>query len=306
VAYVWYCKVKFDIINFKWYRDNTTLKELMAFSGWSVVGTAAGVLLRQGNSILVNRYFGVTLNAALGIANQVNTTISQFLYNFQTAFIPHIIKTYAKNEHDEVMEFTIRTSKFSFYLIYFIILPFMINIRFVLNVWLEEVPQYTEIFIFFLMGLIIIDAFSGPLWTLVEAEGNIKTYQLVGTVAGFASFIAIYIAYVLGAPYYIGQLIHNLQLAGFAIWRIVYLKKRVRFPMGKYIWDVFGRSGIIIVISIIVVSAVHQMIPGEVARFFGSCIASCIVLAVLYLTIGVNREERRMVVEVVRKKALKK
>lgn len=300
-----YCSLHFEIINFKWYKDRATLKELMAFSGWNVVGTAATVLVKQGNNILVNKYFGVVYNAALGIATQVTNAISQFLYNFQTAFNPHIVKSYAKKDYDILYKFCMRTSKFSFYLMYFVILPFIINMDFVLKLWLEEVPQFTEIFVLLLLVGVIVDAFSGPLWMLVEAEGNIKFYQLVGTVVSFLTFLVIFLAYIMGTPYFIGLIINDIELVIFAIWRVFYLKKRVDFPIIHYMKDVFGRSFIIIIVSITSVRLIHSMIPGEILRFFITCAFSCVILVILYFTIGVTNEERNMIKKFIDKKLFK-
>lgn len=306
VYYYVYCKKHFDIINFKMSHDKELFRSILTFSGWNILGSAGTVLTKQGVNILLNRYFGVYYNAAMGAANQVYTQIYNFLTNFQTAFNPQIVKSYAKGEKDYLWDFVIRTSKYSFFLMYFIILPFVVNMDFVLGLWLEEVPHYTNVFTFLLCVFTLIDSLSGPLWMLVEAEGNIRQYQIVATVNSFITVVLIFAAYALGMPAFIGQVIQNATLFVFMIWRLFYLKKRVNFPLGIYVRDVLLRLLYIVPISAGIVYGVHEIIANAVIRFFVSCSVSVIVLALIYWFLGISKTERGPVVEFIKRKILKK
>lgn len=303
--YYIYCKKNFSIINFKKAHDKELLRSIMSFSGWNILGSAGTVLTKQGVNILLNRYFGVYYNAAMGAANQVYTQIYNFLMNFQTAFNPQIVKSYARGEKDYLWSFVIRTSKYSFFLMYFIILPFVVNMDFVLGLWLEEVPFYTNVFTFLLCVFTLIDSLSGPLWMLVEAEGNIKKYQIVATINSFLTVVIIFVAYFVGMPAYIGQVIQNLTLFIFMIWRLFYLKQRVNFPLGRYVKEVLLRLLYIIPLSAGIVYGVHSLIENAILRFFVSCTVSVIVLALIYWFLGTEKEERGPIVEFVKRKIKK-
>ena len=306
ITYFIYCKIKFPIINFKRYKDKDLLKGIVSFSGWNIVGSAANILCKQGLNVVINRFFGVTINAAMGIANQVNTAIYSFLSNFQTAFNPHIVKSYAQKEMDTVFDFSIKTSKYSFFMLFFIILPFSVNIDFVLDVWLDKVPDYSNIFTLCLCVFTLIDSLYGPLWMLVEAEGNIKQYQLVGGISGLMVLPVTYVCFALKLPSYSGLVVHNVQLFAFMIWRLFYLKKRMAFPVGIYCKEVFLRLIFIIPLGLIPTLFVHWVVKNTIASFFASCITSCVVLAVLYLTIGVSKDERAKLFSIIKTKVFKK
>lgn len=302
VVYFIYCNKNFKIINFKKYEDKTELKGMISFSSWNIIGSAASLFCNQGLNVIVNRFFGVGINAAMGIANQVNNAIYGFLSNFQTAFNPQIVKSYAQNDKEYLYGFIIKTSKYSFFLIYFIVLPFVVNIDFVLHIWLTDVPRYSNIFIVQLCIFTLIDSLSGPLWMVAEAEGNIRTYQLVSGISGLLVVPVAYLLYLLGLPPVIGLVVHNIQLIAFSIWRLFYLYKRIAFPSVLYFKQVYLRLLIIVPVSAILVYLIHGIIKNSIADFFVSCISSCIILGLLYLTIGITKNERIVLINFLKRK----
>lgn len=292
VAYIIYTKVKFSIINLKRYKDKTFLKQIFKFSGWNVLGTASSVLTNQGNNIMINRYFDVTVNAAFGVANNANNIVYAFLTGFQTAFNPHITKLYSQNKKEECNEFVAKMSKLSFLLMYFIILPFIVNIDFVLQIWLGDVPAYSSTFLIILCALTLLDALGGPLWTLNEAEGNIRTYQIVSfslciPVLGFTA-----LAFILGGDAYWGFVIHLLVAMPFTIWRVFYLHKKLNFNWKKYVSDDIIPLLSICVISFPSVYFIKKITTNEIASFFVSCVFSVVLLLFLYVAFGLNNEEK--------------
>lgn len=301
LIFVFYCKHNFEIINFKKYNDKTLLKGILSFSGWNILGSAAGALCNQGINIVINRFFGVALNAAMGVANQINNAIYGFLSNFQTAFNPQIVKSYAQDDKEYLFDFVNKTSKYSFFLLYFIILPFLVNREFVMKLWLHEVPEYATTFVIHLCIFTLIDSLSGPLWMLAEAEGNIKTYQIVGGLTGLAVLPFTYLAFKLGLPSYSGLIVHNIQLVCFAIWRLFYLRKRVDFPVFEYFKKVYLPLFVIVPISFFSTYYVHKILSG-LTQFFVSCVFSCIILSVLYIFIGTNKSERKSLFNIIRRK----
>ena len=120
LVYKIYCNKNFDAANYNFFWDTKLFKTLISFSGWSLFGSAANVSSKQGTDILLNIFYGVMVNAAMGIANQVNNAVNGFVQNFQTAFKPQIVKSYAANETDYLIRLIFQTSKFSFF--YFIVL----------------------------------------------------------------------------------------------------------------------------------------------------------------------------------------
>lgn len=179
LCYKIYCNQKYEISKFKYVKDNTIFKDLLSFSGYSLLGNAANVFSQQGINMIINSFLGVIANAAIGMCNQVHGGVYSFAHNFQVAFNPSLVKTYAKNDIDSVKVQIIRFSKFSYFLLFIIMLPLFIYCSNYLNIWLSDVPQYTKEIVQITLIDLIITAVQAPLWTTVQASGNIKTYQII-------------------------------------------------------------------------------------------------------------------------------
>lgn len=153
--------------------------EMFSFSSWSLLGQSSIVLTNQGCNILLNIFFGVVVNAAMGIANQVNAALMGFVHNFQTAFKPQIVKLYAKEDFIGLYRLIYYTSRLSFYLLYIFAIPIFFHIEEILNWWLGVVPQHTQSFCILIIIYSLFESFMGPLWISIFATGEIKKYQIL-------------------------------------------------------------------------------------------------------------------------------
>ena len=141
VCYKYYCNTRLDLSRYKYFWDKILFSKLLNFSGWMLFGAAAGVSATQGVNILLNIFYGVTVNAAMGISTQVNSAVNKFVSNFQTAFMPQITKLYAIGDFEHLRKLIGQSSRFSFLLLFALACPLMLNIDFVLKLWLKTVPE---------------------------------------------------------------------------------------------------------------------------------------------------------------------
>lgn len=176
--YYLHCRVRFPICRFNWIWDRGLFKEIFLFSGWNVFGSMANIFSQKGVVIFLNLFVGIVANAAMGIANQVNSALNSFINSFQTSFRPQIIKAYAAGENDYLLNMISATSKFSFILIYVPAILIVVNTQWILSVWLTEVPEYTVRFCQLITISCMIDAVTGPYNCAILATGKIKGYQL--------------------------------------------------------------------------------------------------------------------------------
>ncbi len=143
LSYKFYCNKYFTTTKYYFYWNRNRVKEFLSFSGWSLFGSIANITSQQVLNFLLNIYYGVTVNAAAGIANQVTANLYNFVANFQIAFNPQIVKSYAEENLNKMQELLFMSSRMSFYLIFTIGLPIIINLDYILKLWLGNVPQYT-------------------------------------------------------------------------------------------------------------------------------------------------------------------
>lgn len=179
-----YTRRNFEESKFQVVKDKKLYKTLISFSGWSIYGSGLALMAsNQGVNILLNFFFGPVVNAARSIAFQINSAIYTFVSNFQVAVKPQIIKSYANNEHNYMYALVFNSSKYSFFLLFLLSLPVIMEIEIVLKIWLDIVPDYAVLFSKLVLINALIDCLSSPIVTAVQATGKIKKYQLiVGTI----------------------------------------------------------------------------------------------------------------------------
>ena len=137
---------KYEECTVSWQVDKQLLKSILGFSGWNVFGCAAVIMNNQGVNILINMFFGPIVNAARGIANQVNGIVLQLVQNFQTAANPQIVKYHAAGEDDRMINLILNNARYAGLLMAFVLLPLYVEDPFVLKIWLGEVPAETVFF----------------------------------------------------------------------------------------------------------------------------------------------------------------
>ena len=173
--YGYYCKRHFEECTYHFVIDKPILKEMTGFAGWNFLGNGAYMLNTQGVNILMNLYFGVAVNAARGVATQVDAALKQFVNNFTTAVNPQITKSYAQGDLDYMHKLVCRSAKLSAFLMLFFAVPIILETKTILTLWLKTIPEYATIF----LQLTIISSFvdtvlANSLVTSMFATGNIK------------------------------------------------------------------------------------------------------------------------------------
>lgn len=199
-TYVLYCKRHFAECRFLWGFDRRLLSRMFAFSGWAFLGNGAIVLKDQGSNVLLNLFGGPAVNAARGIAMQVNAAVYSFVMNFMQASNPQITKNYASGNLEAMYSLIIRCSKFSFFIMLMILLPLCAGVDYVLRLWLVDVPAHTVNFVVLTLLYSLVECFLNPLITGMLAQGNIKSFEIGLASLYTVNFMASYVCLKLGMP----------------------------------------------------------------------------------------------------------
>jgi len=189
-----YCKNRFAECTYYYCFDKEILKIMFGFATWNFLGCTATLLKNQGLNILLNIFFGPVVNAARAISTQVNSAVNGFVSNFMTALTPQITKAYAQDDNDYLLNCIYKGSKFSFFLLYFLSLPLLIETEEILKLWLVDVPDSTVGFVRYILIFSLADTLSRTTINANNATGNIKKYQItIGTfnllILPFAYFV---------------------------------------------------------------------------------------------------------------------
>ena len=297
-----YCNKHFEITNYKCYWNVSTIKKLFSFSGWSLFGSVANMLATQGLVLLVNIFHGVVANAAMGIANQISAKVVQFFTNFQIAFNPQIVKMYAANETDNLYRLIYSASKFSYYIMFIVSLPIIIEMDVILGIWLVDVPQYTKEFSQLILVFMLIEALSAPLWMFVQATGQIKIYQIIIGVVIFFNFPLAYIALKCGLPVFSVWVIRIMVNIFTVVVRCLYIQKKFSFPLRTYFIKVVLP---VIIVTFIVVPfplAVNSFVKDQWWALTLTVSVSIIISSWIIYVIGMSKYERNLICNAVKSK----
>lgn len=292
-----YCYKNYEETHYKWYWDGRLLKILSKYSGFSLLVNLVDVAVIQSISIFFNIFSGVVANAALGIATQVSGQINGFLSNFSQSYAPQIIKSYASEDKTYFMKLIFSTSKISFFLYFGIAFPVMLNIDFLLDIWLDKVPENAALFLCLIICYSIFDSFSQPLWNSVHATGNLKVHQLL---MGSIKIMNIPISYILlkeGFPVYIVLVVYVCLNIVCAVTRIWWLTHLINLDIKKYYQTVIGSIVKVTLISIPCPLLLSQILDnGFVHLLFSSAIFIVVYVFTIYRT-ALNYDEKIIVNE---------
>ncbi len=272
--------------------DKGLLKELFSYSGWSMLGSIANIFASQGGNILINMFFGVTLNAAFGLAAKVNASISSLVSSFQTAFRPQIVKLYANNDTLELFSLCMKTSKFSYYILLLLILPISVNINLLLGLWLTEVPPYTGMFCILFLIYSLIDAIQSPITYLITATGKIKVYEIWLSSLLFLNIPISYIFLKLDYPPITVLIIYVSINFVTAIIRTIYAKGFVGFPSNRYLNDVIKPTVLVTIISIILCNLINNIIATSIISSILAMVIEFIGITGIVYGCGLSQSER--------------
>lgn len=302
-TYIIYCADKISFCCYKFCWNTSLFKNLISFSGWSLLGGMSNIGQVHGINIIVNMFFGVTVNAAMGIANQVNSALTMFVNNFATAFNPQIIKTFSSGEKDNFFKLLHNTSRYC-YLLYFIIcLPILFFCDTILQIWLKEIPEDAALFCRLVILVSLVDSINTPLWTSVRAHGEIKKYNIVTSVLRISTLPICFLGFKYGlSPCF--SLITNLLLnIVIQMWIVHHVKELIGLDINRHLKVSLLPCFLVTIISLPLPILIKYMTPDHILKAnVLSFVGVVIITFVNVWFIGVRKNERNMVLNFIKHK----
>lgn len=293
-TYGYYCKRHFKECTYHFIWDKQLLKQMFGFAGWNFIGSSAAILRDQGGNMVINLFAGPTVNAARGIAFQVNQAVLSFAQNFMMALNPQITKSYASGNYDYMMKLIYQGARLAFYMLLFLSLPILINTHYILSLWLKTVPEHTVLFVRLALIFAMSESISNPLITATLATGKIRNYQL--TVGGIQllnlplSYLFLKIGYIPETVLIIAIIISQICLAT----RLYKLNKLITIRVKEYLKKVYLNVITVSIISALVPFTIKSYIPETFLNVVLLCILCVICTLTTIFYIGCNNKERSL------------
>ena len=308
IIYAVYCNKRFEEVKAPAKIDRKQLKEMFSMSVWTLSGNLFWVLNTQGINLILNVFFGPVVNAARGIAMQVQGAMAQFVTNFQTAINPQITKSYANAEYKRMHSLLHLSSKFSYFLMLIMSVPVYIEAPVILKWWLNTVPDNTVVYLRIILVYSVFATLTNPLWISVLATGNLKRYQLFDNIVQASVLPLSYIVfkYFHAASYWVFFILLISEIIEIVIraWIVLPLINH------KYI-DYFRE----VIIPLFVVTVIAPFLPlvlstnlkyNNLIKFSTICMVSIICSVIAIWFFGLKNNERMYLRDIVKTKILKR
>ncbi len=287
-----YCFFKLSGCRYERHWEKKIFKNLMGFSGLSMINGFASISSLQGLNIMLNSFFGVAVNAAYGIAMQVSNAVYQFVSNFQISFQPQIVKFIAKKDYGAENLLIIRASKLSFFLLFVIFLPLAYNMEGLLEIWLKNVPQYSARFSFWMIMFLLVDAIQGPVWMAVYGTGKIRDYTIWTSVITLSNLPISYIILFIGCnpvSVLIVRFVINMVCSAY---RLYCIKSLIDFPVIEYLKMVIFKAFPVCIVTSISAYFFRQIFSESIDNIILTSVLIFLCAFLVIWTIGLTKNER--------------
>lgn len=296
LIYRWYCIKRFEECSMQFGFDKNLFKNMFAYSSWNMIGSLSTLLIDQGINILINMFYGTIVNAARGIAMQVNNIVRQMYSSFQMPCRPQVMKYYSAGEINEMQALICNNSKYCSYLLLCVIIPLSINVKGLLDIWLVEVPEYTVGFVRFIFAVSFINAMIDPVAMGIQATGKVKRLNIA---IGINNAIIIIMAYILFShntspiSYYIPWVISCVVSLTFHLYL---LKREINFAVKTFIYKTVLPVIKFSIVCFIIPLMLYIIIPQTTMGCLLCCSLSGLSVASIIFIFGIPTHIKSMMI----------
>ena len=295
----------FKNVHFIRVRDKNTFIEMVTYAGWSLLGSAGVIFANQGQNILLNIFFGPAVNAARGISMQVKNAVESFANNFYSAVAPQINKSYAGGNIDYMKILITSSSRYMYYLLFIISFPIILNVDFILKLWLKDVPNYTQIFVVLALVISMLTCLGKPLSSANGATGRIKKFQILeGTTNLLLIPVTWFILRVCPIPEFafLTQIVFCVMLQ---IIRLYVIHSQISLSYRQYWVDFMCPCLKTSIISMFFPIALKLVLPDNFVTFFVLSVLSVLIVGISVYNWGISSVERQFITNKIKSIKLK-
>ena len=303
LVYGQYCKRYFEECNYSFVFDKKLFIDMSKFAGWNFLASTAYIFNTQGINIISNMFFGVAINAARGVATQVDGITRNFVNSFTTAIRPQIVKSYSSGETEYMNNLVCSGAKYSYFLMLFFALPFMFEAESILKVWLKLVPAHSPNFIRLILIVSLICLLGDTMYTSILAIGKLKKYMIYETCITCLVFPISYFVFFINMPPESAYIIFAIAYIFLILLRLWYLNRVEHFPVSLFFKGAISPVVLTTLLACIVPFAFKYIFyDGSITSCIISiCLCVCSFIISVFL-VGLNSEEKALIISKIKKR----
>lgn len=299
-----YCRIRFKSLRFTRALNRLQFQSMLSFSGWNIFGTVSHMMQNQGVNLILNAFWGTVVNAANGIAHQMNGAVNFLTAGFLTAVRPQMIKSYARGDFDYLKKMYYSTSKVTFFFVMIIAVPLIGEVDVILDFWLGKgkYPELTPIFAQLTMFMTLCNSYATPTSIIVHATGKMKKFQIIVSIVTLMIIPIAYMAARLGCEPYMIIFFSAMVTIATQITRLIVIRGLVNYSVIDYCKKVFLPTWSVLAISIAFTFVINIFISENVVLSFVKIIVCILFSSCLIFLIGLNTPEKQLIKSLINKK----
>ena len=295
LLYVINCRFNYkDVVRLRFYKDIDLIKRMISYAFWTMFGALASVGKSQGSAVVINYFFGTVVNAAFAVANQVESFVLVFARSLNSAAVPQITKGLGSGDEGRSLTLSCYISKYTFILMSIVSFPILLEMDFILGIWLKEVPDGAASFCRLMMLCSLIGCLGEGIPALVNATGNIKLYQVITHTITLLGLPISFVLYKIGFPSTTILIVFCIINFVLAFVRIYLLKRIYQFDVKQFFSVSYVRM-FAISIPLVIFYLVYNSDQFSIWGHVGGLIASEVFLMAVVLLLGIDSKERRLI-----------
>lgn len=306
IIYTRYCQTHFEECHYTPIYEKQITKEMFGFAGWNFIGASSAVLRDQGGNMIINLFFGPSVNAARGVAMSISNAVTGFVTNFMTALNPQITKSYASGNHEYMFTLVFQGARLSYYILLILALPIIFTADYLLEIWLGIVPDHAPNFARLILIFAMSESLAHPLVTVMLAAGNIRNYQII---VGVCQLLNLPVSYAFLRFGYPPETIFLVAIAVSVLCemtRLIMLRNMINLSVRAFLRKVYFNVIIVTLISAILpYFAMSYFVLDKFNNFVFVCFVSVLSAAISIYVVGCNQQDKELVHSAINK-ALKK
>lgn len=293
LMYICIGHVSYSECRYKFVKDNKLYKDIFSFSGWALYGSLSNMGMIQGNTILLNIFFGPVMTAAFAISLQIYNAFNALCHSMVLAFRPPMIKAYAEGNMQFLHQLFTVSNKYLLYTLTAIAVPLISEMPTILLLWLHHVSPNIVLFARLMIVYLVIMSMNNPISIVMHASGHIKQYNLPVETITIMCLPLTWLFFEFDFPaYYVFASMIGLCLFAHVV-RLCCLNYYHRsFSVFGYLLSLVLPSIVVISIGIICTWGIRSYFSHPIYQLVAVSVLSPIIILLTALFIGVTKQER--------------
>lgn len=296
LLYFIYSKKEFKELQYHPKYNKSMFKDMISFSGWNLCGTFACMAREQGLNMVLNLFFGPVVNAARGVAYQVSGALQGFVSNLSLAAKPQMVQSFATGDSSRTMKLMYTMSKLSFIFLFVLSVPIILNIDYILHLWLGNVvPDHAANFVVLVIVTNFLNNLNAPLSNVVYATGHMRNYEVTFSAINLLIIPISFIVLKFGAPAEAAFLVYLIMTIFVQVGCLLVIRTLVAISLRYYVRALIVPIAIVACVTCPLMYGLHNLLPHNLICVGFEYIMVTFLAGVLFYYVALDTAEKSIV-----------